>query len=158
MGTTWVDIASTDRDVDSPHKQQNFDDLHTRDESLRAAPFFLGFAEVTTTSTTPVVMFSKSIYIPRWAAGLTVAAQYEIVGAVPVGTFTWSIGGSAMTDGDTINIATVLYTDTKRFTIDALPAALLGTRATLELKGDILAAGQGTAKSKQIDGPACRFE
>ena len=158
MGTTWVDIASTDRDVDSPLKASLFDDLVTRDDSLRQAPFFLGFSEVTTTSDTPVVMFSKSIYIPRWAIGLTVAAQYEITGAVPVGTFTWSIGGSGMTDGDSITATVVTYASTKRFTIDALPSALLGTRATLELKGNIFAAGLATAFSKQVDGPACRFK
>ena len=160
MGTTWVDIASTDRDVDSPHKQQNFDDLHTRDESLRAAPFFLGFSEVTTTSGTPVVVFSKSLYIPRWAVGLTVAAQYKTSGSVSIMAATWAIGGSAMTDGDDIpeftNFPT--YDDTERFKITTLPSALLGTRATLELTMYVFIDGSGTAHAKQTDGPACRFE
>ena len=157
--TAWVDIAAGDRDVDSPLKQQVFDDLHTRDESLRQAPFFLGFAEVTTTSGTPTSVFTKSLYIPRWAIGLTVAAQYKSSGAVPVMTATWSIGGSAMTDGDSINNEGFpSFDDTKRFKITTIPSALLGTRATLELKMSVIVGGSGTAHAKQTDGPACRFE
>ncbi len=152
----FTEIATTDRDVDSPLKEALFTDLHDRDDGLREAAFFLGFSEQTTASTSPVVMFTKDIFIPRWAIGLTVAAQYKTSGGVPVATWTWSIGGSAMTDGDSANgLFLPAWDDTLRFTIDALPSNLLGTRAALEVLGSALSGG--TAHVKQTDGPACRF-
>lgn len=153
--TAWADIASTRRDVDSPLTEQFFTDLHDRDEALREQPFFLGFAEVSTASAFPTyaLVLTKSIYIPRHALGITLAAQFKKVGGSAC-FFQWFLDGTSVAAaGFTVSDST--YDDSHRKTLAAIDTDLRGTTVDITLK--LAAWLGGTAFAIQTDGPACRF-
>lgn len=156
MGLTT--IVSTRRDVDSPWKENLFTDLHSRDDELREAPFNYAFAEFSTTSAFPtyVVAETKNVYIPTWARGITMAAQFAHTTGDSV-FFEWFLDGSSVAAAAFENASVhPTYDDTHRKTLAAIPTAIRGTRVVLELK--ISAGGGGTAYAKGTDGAACRFE
>lgn len=152
----FTSIPSGRRDVDSPVEEQILTDLYDRDEALREAPFFFPFAEVSTASAFPTyaTVLTKSIYIPTWAKGITMAAQFKKVGGA--GCFMqWHLDGAIFDTSGDFTTSDSTYDDTKRITMAAIDTALRGTRVDVIIK--LASLSGGTAFAIQTDGPACRF-
>jgi len=149
---TWTTIASTRRDVDSPAEEDLFTDFYNRDENLREAPFCLLFAEVSTASAWPTyaTVLTSAVYIPAWASGITLAAQFKVTGSFAL--FQWFLDGTSVAAADSTTSAT--YDDSKRKTLAAIDEAIRGSVVDITLN---LAQVGGTAYAIQTDGPACRF-
>lgn len=137
-------------------KEQLFTDLYDRDEALREQSFFLGFPEKSTASaySTFALVLTRSIYIPRHALGITLAAQFKKVGGAGC-FFEWFLDGTSVAAED-FTTSDSTYDDSHRKTLAAISPALRGTRVDITLK--LAALGGGTAFAIQTDGPACRFE
>lgn len=132
----WVDIPTTDVDVDSPLDEDIFQKLADNDEAIRVAPVGFELPETQATSATYVTLATRYVRIPNV---LSTAIQRKLVfrcqlKATAGGTMTLKITDNAAAVDSTEASSTSTSYEDKDVTLN-FAESLKGTTRQIDIKG-----------------------
>ncbi len=132
----WVDIPSTDSDIDSPEDEDIFQSLANNDVALRIAPVGFALAETQATSTGYVTLATVYVELPDVASS---AIQRKLVfrcelKATAGGTMTLKITDNAAAVDSTEASSTSTSYEDKEVTLN-FAEGLKGTKRQIDIKG-----------------------
>lgn len=138
--TAWPSAVRGDYDPDKAVRTGRAAALVTRGQSLLSVPWQIRFNAVSTASSSYVTLYTAALWLPDWAAGLTLSVALEAQRSA-ANTASWRIIATGIGNGADVSITSGAGSYAESTATLAVGAAVAAGVYNLEFQGKIATSG-----------------